>query len=266
MSVADLRLPTPLLDPQAWPVGRELLISIFALGWGGPIEQRIRLADQITIEAPTHFWNQAQSIVLKDAFESLKRVRPNTELKLVTETSSLKSWALALFPLTRSKLDEVSFQRKLEEFQKTLSPDFVSLETFGFFPGFLRQSKAPSSEVWETAAQEYAQAAVLFSPQKDQEGAGEFLIANPTVEIPQVSPQSKRPLTAYARVGQQVRALHLSWEMAAIFDELREEGKVQRSKLLYELENKSFALHKTSSFASVIDQLVKDGFLQLREI
>ncbi|RYZ67347.1 MAG: hypothetical protein EOP05_17845 [Proteobacteria bacterium] len=252
-----------------------MVTSIFALLYGGPLAAKMKLAKNLSLEAPENIWQMTSvAPILRSRLEA---DFPAAQIRFesAAHALSMTDWAEAIFKNTKSALDEVTFRRLIEKFRGELQPEFIALDTFRLFPGFLRREKIlgpESAAVASRAALELARVTALFSPQSTNSGEGPHLIANPTLEIIETfeGPQSslvaiaRQPETDKLPESDKVVERALNWQEASLFDELRENPKVHEGALLQELNSKPNSLPKTESFEFVISRLESEGFLLRR--
>jgi hypothetical protein len=260
----DLRLPTPLLEPSLWPEGDDVVVSVFALTWGGPLFDRMKSAKSLTITAPAKVVASSNfDHVLSSALEEF----PNAKLETESEAQvlSLSDWAYAVFPKTSKLLGEFSFRQALSAYEQSLKPDHATLDTLRYFPAFLSRHAGVPKPAPSEAALELANVTALFSPQADTQGSGQFVIANPTLEIVTYTSGDSDEMVAVARFNRELISKSLDWQEASVFDELRETPKTDERLLLAELEAKPFGLKSTRSFREVLSSLELQGFVLRRD-
>ncbi|RYZ67179.1 MAG: hypothetical protein EOP05_18080 [Proteobacteria bacterium] len=246
-----------------------MVTSIFALLYGGPLAAKMKLAKNLNLEAPEKIWQMTSvAPILRSRLEA---DYPAAQIRFesAAHALSMTDWAEAIFKNTKSALDEVTFRHLIEKFRGELQPEFIALDTFRLFPGFLRREKIlgpESAAVASRAALELARVTALFSPQSTTSGEGPILIANPTLEIIETFEGPQSSLVAIARQPETDYLVEraLSWQEASLFDELRENPKLHEGALLQELNSKPSSLPKTESFEFVISRLESEGFLLRR--
>jgi hypothetical protein len=281
----------------------EILIGMDHLRYGGAFA-RLRKpssAKRIRFSVPENFWSQIspkeQSLValLQNEFQSLKadpksgieiefeivsrRSLSGSELSewknLATRTGrtvhfktwpdltmpSLLDWSKEIFPETFAKAVEINWHRDLKEYEAQLKPSSPTMDALRFWPGFLMAKKQGLAEL---AGVEWARAQALFSPQDDtQEAAGETALLNPTLQI--VTAPLKESLIAIWRVDDALASREITWEEAAIIDELRESPRTGLLQLKDEITAKRFPLKTKANFQSVIDLMIQAGLILRRQ-
>ena len=272
----DLQLPKPLLDPTLWPKG-DAIFSIYHLRYGGPFASRRAYAFMV----PSHFWLHMQEpsliAVIEEAFKSggveiISRMAldksEQSEWRKVGATSfsvnssleipTLLEWSREVFPQAYLEAGELHWIKELRDYESQLGPEAPSLDQLRFWPAFLRSRKMFFNE---TAAREWAWAQVLFSPQDDSRGFGASALLNPTMQIT----TEDRRMRAVWRVDGTITSREVTWEQAAVLDELRETSRTPVARLLRELGARRFPLEASAPFSEVIEQMTRDGLILLRE-
>lgn len=273
----DLRLPKPLMEPEAWSAGDEpaLFDLRFALTAGGPLETAIarRSAVAFTIGP----MNRIDQAIVADRARGLRpgatffatadadpwlldrlrtgghRLEPLCREMEAKAPSSL-DWAHEVFSRSRTSLDDLTWRRLIGDFVKARGEDVRSLDDLRLFPT-LSKAKLPGP-VHHDLERDLARALALFSPQKEASGLG--LIVNPTVQI-----VSNEKMTAYFRSESKLRELDVDWQMAALIDELEESPRLGREALLQKVaaETAGGPLPRSREFEDVLDALVREGLV-----
>jgi len=275
----DLQLPRPLMTPSLWPRG-EGVGSIFHLAYGGPFSAlRTR-----SFAVPEHFWlreaTPSLESVIRAAFSNRGDVEivTRTPLEKAERTEwekagakrfrvdpalrapSLADWSREIFPLSFSEAGEVHWLRELRDYELQLGSVTPSLDALRFWPAFLRTRKVHFAT---TAAREWADAQALFSPQDDSRGEGPFALLNPTLQIV----TDKKEMHAIWRIEGALSSRLVSWEQAAVLDEMRETPRLPLVQLVSEMESRKFSFGKLENhvpFGAVIKQMIHDGLILLR--
>lgn len=222
-----------------------------------------RSPDAVSFEAPVGVFTEANlSEVLKAHLEEFP------EASISTETDDtripLSMWANEIFRATRNNVGEFRFRKLVQSFEEAAQPRFATLDSLRLFPGSLRLEKDLPEGLSSLAALELARVTVLFSPQSDEAGSGEFLIANPTLEILESKFEKASELVAVARRDAKLIERAVDWQDAAVFDELRENPKLLKSALIDHLESESYSLSKLRDFADVVETLIRERYLLRR--
>lgn len=178
---------------------------------------------------------------------------------------TLLEWSKELFPESFVALGELLWLHKLKKYDMQMMPSGsapipASIDTFRFWPGFLRTKK---SEIADLAAFEWATAEALFSPQDEtQMSSGDTVILNPTLQV--VTDPKSSDLVAIWRLGHQLKNQQVTWQEAAVIDELRENPRLALQRLHSEISSKQFSLKATQNFNNVIDDMLTQGVILRR--
>lgn len=277
----DVQLPRPLMEPSAWP--KAGLVSIAQCPMGGPIDElwrRSAASGRLSIAVPDGFWgdvSSAQPSLAVVARERLRTLSCETEIvsraplsafettawseiakcsfrvdrELVSPT--LADWADETFPQARLEAGDLAWRRELQNYEREVGEGFISLDRLRFWPGFLKVKKQSFAL---TAANEWARAQALFSPQDDRQGRGPIGLLNPTLQI--VDDR------AIWRVDGHLKTMTLKWQDAAAIDELRETPRLDLEQIKKELAAKRFPFAGSTDFARLIDELAAGGVILRR--
>lgn len=286
--MTDLQLPRPLLSPSEWSRDDRILVSLDAVRYGGAFRDLIQTRE-VAFAVAGDFWQTPGH----ESFRALASEFPGKTIKLVSNERlsrdaveawrsffksdsqtqkdvefevdpkltlpTLHDWSLEVYPLSAKTAGELHWTRLIKNFERDLGlQGRTGLEALRLFPAFSRQQKVP---FLDELAREAAYADSLFSPQDDKRGAfGTDVIQNPTLQI--VTTASS--LVGFWRVDGHMNRADLTWEEAAVIDELRDQSRLPLRELQHALNEKRFPLKNHSTFHLVIEEMIRRGLLLLR--
>lgn len=183
--------------------------------------------------------------------------------------SSLEDWSRELFPETTRLIGELKLRGWLDRYEAEM-PEAREFPWGGlrYFAGFVRRSGELDTS--ESLAVEWARAQSLFSPQDEEHErltlVSDEVMLNPTLHFirhERASGVAGRRLLALYRSQGVVVTKTLTWQEAALADELAESSRSTKDRLLFDLEASYGAapggLEKIEPFRDTMDRLVREN-------
>jgi hypothetical protein len=255
----DLQLPTPLLDPSLW---QAVVPETFWIREGADEPSLVAVLRDTRVDGSEMVSRMPLAPAEQAEWRKLGAVSFRVDPRLKVPT--LLEWSREVFPRAHSAAGEVNWLREMREYETQLGEGTPSLDRLRFWPAFLRSRKLSFAD---TASVEWARVQALFSPQNDSRGTGSLALMNPTLQVATeddsgIGGASK--MLALWRVDGFFFEREMSWQHAAVIDELRETPRVPRSQLVAELSSRTFSLSEQTPFETIVTQMIQDGLILLR--
>lgn len=290
----DLQLPRPLLDPSVWlaRATKNPILSAAHFSMGGPIDQLWDLgarAGRLRMAVPVHFWSvcagaepslgavarvhlESLSVPIeilgrgvisdseKEAWLSAAHSSAPLSFKVESNLREITplDWSREVFPEGFRVAGEIVWRREFQAYEKEMAATFVSMDQLRFWPGYVKAKKLSFATL---VASEWAHASALFSPQNDQQGAGEVALLNPTLQVS----EGVEALTAVWRIDGKIKKRPLNWQEATVIDELRETPRIAFTQLETELAAKPLPFKESPDFKKILIALTTEGVILKRK-
>lgn len=283
----DFRLPKPLMRPREWtelrtrsdgvvlmdlrlvhfsggPVlrfARSLIETgelAFFLGPMSAADQAIVADSQLdpSLKAPIHASREADAWVL-DVLRGRDHQIKTLSADLEATTPTSFTWAAEVFPSSRKEFDDVSWRRFVQDYVDQRGEEVRSLDDLRLLPSVMKRKI--TAELAVRLQTDLAKALALYSPQDETSSGTTMLVSNPTLHI-----VSDTKMTAFFRMGDELRERELDWQQAAILDELEESPRIERTRLLAHLERghaEDAGLERLRPFAEALLDLEQIGLV-----